>query len=166
MLLFTYPASFVRQRFKCEMVSSFFYLIGGEWEQKSVLRVAWKSMMAVRAKGSVFFDVPLHLQSRNCGYGPRCALSSFALFTRGISRNDACVRLPNINWFSWSKRLSVLLRVGQCSIENEHESCYAAEKCRGQFHRVRFFQSACISSLPERIWGSITARNFISGEHA
>jgi hypothetical protein len=29
------------------------------------------------------------------------------------------------------------------------------------FDQIRFFQSACDSALPERIWGSITARNLI-----
>jgi len=29
------------------------------------------------------------------------------------------------------------------------------------FDQIRFFQSACISALSERIWGSITARNLI-----
>ena len=60
MLLFTYPREF-RQRFKCEMVSTFSDLICGEWEQKSVLGVArvWWS-----ALGEVFsVAVPLQLQN-------------------------------------------------------------------------------------------------------
>src|SRR5260370_38391297 len=44
MLLFTYPREF-RQRFKCEMVSTFSDLICGEWEQNGLPGVArvWRS---------------------------------------------------------------------------------------------------------------------------
>jgi hypothetical protein len=39
---------------------------------------------------------------------------------------------------------------------------YSARKNAGRnFDQIRFFQSACISALPERICGSITARNLI-----
>ena len=77
MLLFTYPREF-RQRFKCEMVSTFSDLICGEWEQKSVLGVArvWRS-----ALGEVFsVAVPLHLQSLNVIPISLALLSSLALF--------------------------------------------------------------------------------------
>ena len=77
MLLFTYPREF-RQRFKCEMVSTFSDLICGEWEQKSVLGVArvWRS-----ALGEVFsVAVPLHLQSPIVVATSLALLSSFALF--------------------------------------------------------------------------------------
>jgi hypothetical protein len=77
MLLFTYPHEF-RQRFKCEMVSTFSDLICGEWEQKSVLGVArvWRS-----ALGEVCsVAVPLHLQSPIVVTTSLALLSSFALF--------------------------------------------------------------------------------------
>ena len=77
MLLFTYPREF-RQRFKCEMVSTFSDLICGEWEQKSVLGVArvWRS-----AIGEVFsVAVPLHLQSPVVITISLALLSSLALF--------------------------------------------------------------------------------------
>jgi len=77
MLLFTYPREF-RQRFKCEMVSTFSDLICGEWEQKSVLGVArvWRS-----ALGEVLsVAVPLHLQSPIVVTTSLALLSSFALF--------------------------------------------------------------------------------------
>ena len=77
MLLFTYPREF-RQRFKCEMVSTFSDLICGEWEQKSVLGVArvWRS-----ALGEVFsVAVPLHLQSPVVITISLALLSSLALF--------------------------------------------------------------------------------------
>src|SRR5260370_9238168 len=81
MLLFTYPREF-RQRFKCEMVSTFSDLICGEWEQKSVLGVArvWRS-----ALGGVFsVAVPLHLQSPIFVTTSPALLSSFALFLSGF----------------------------------------------------------------------------------
>ena len=77
MLLFTYPREF-RQRFKCEMVTTFSDLICGEWEQKSVLGVArvWRY-----ALGEVFsVAVPLHLQSPIEVTTSLALLSSFALF--------------------------------------------------------------------------------------
>jgi hypothetical protein len=48
MLLFTYPREF-RQRFNCEMVSTFSDLICGEWEQNGVLGIArvWRSALGV-----------------------------------------------------------------------------------------------------------------------
>ncbi len=76
-LLFTYPREF-RQRFKCEMVSTFSDLICGEWEQKGVLGVArvWRS-----ALGEVFsVAVPLHLQSPIVVTTSLALLSSVALF--------------------------------------------------------------------------------------
>ena len=76
-LLFTYPREF-RQRFKCEMVSTFSDLICGEWKQKGVLGVArvWRS-----ALGEVFsVAVPLHLQSPIVVTTSLALLSSFALF--------------------------------------------------------------------------------------
>src|SRR5260370_23433095 len=87
-LLFTYPREF-RQRFKCEMVSTFSDLICGEWEQKGVLGVArvWRS-----ALGEVFFvAVPLHLQS-NFGYHLPGAPFVGCLFPRGIFRQCAICR--------------------------------------------------------------------------
>ena len=77
MLLFTYPREF-RQRFKCEMVSTFSDLICGEWEQKSVLGVArvWRS--ALKEVFSV--AVPLHLQSPIVVTTSLALFSSFALF--------------------------------------------------------------------------------------
>jgi hypothetical protein len=77
MLLFTYPREF-RQRFKCEMVSTFSDLISGEWEQKGVLGIArvWRS-----ALGEVFcVAVPLHLQSPIVVTISLALLSSLALF--------------------------------------------------------------------------------------
>jgi hypothetical protein len=76
-LLFTYPREF-RQRFKCEMVSTFSDLIRAEWEQKSVLGVArvWRSALV-----EVFsVAVPLHLQSPIVVTTSLALLSSFALF--------------------------------------------------------------------------------------
>src|SRR5256885_11098637 len=81
MLLFTYPREF-RQRFKCEMVSTFSDLICGEWEQKSVLGVArvWRS-----ALGEGFsVAVPLHLQSPIVVTTSLALLSSFAFFFPGF----------------------------------------------------------------------------------
>jgi hypothetical protein len=77
MLLFTYPREF-RQRFKCEMVSTFSDLICGEWEQKSVLGVArvWRSALG----GSVFCRCATSPTKPNCGYDLAGAASSFALF--------------------------------------------------------------------------------------
>jgi len=77
MLLFTYPREF-RQRFKCEMVSTFSDLICGEWEQNGLPGVArvWRS-----ALGEVFsVAVPLHLQSPIVVTTSLALLSSFALF--------------------------------------------------------------------------------------
>src|ERR1700730_18455879 len=75
--LFTYLRKF-RQRFKCEMVSTFSDLICGEWEQKGVLGVArvWRS-----ALGEVFsVAVPLHLQSPIVVTTSLGLLSSLAFF--------------------------------------------------------------------------------------
>jgi len=77
LLLFTYPRGF-RQRFQCEMVSTFSELISGEWEQKGVLGVArvWRS-----ALGEVFcVALPLLLQSPMVIATSLAVLSSCALF--------------------------------------------------------------------------------------
>jgi hypothetical protein len=77
MLLFTYPREF-RQRFKCEMVSTFSDLICGEWEHNGLPGVArvWRS-----ALGEVFsVAVPLLLQSSVVVTTSLALLSSFALF--------------------------------------------------------------------------------------
>ena len=77
LLLFTYPRGF-RQRFRCEMVSTFSELICGEWEQKGVLGVVrvWRS-----ALGEVFsVAVPLHLESPIVVTASLALLSSFTLF--------------------------------------------------------------------------------------
>src|SRR5260370_42133669 len=44
---------------------------------------------------------------------------------------------------------------------NMNLSYSAIKNAGGNFDQIRFFQSACISALPERIWGSITARHLI-----
>src|SRR5260370_10668919 len=76
MLLFTYPREF-RQRFKCEMVSTFSDLICGEWEQKGVLGVARVWRCALGEGFSV--AVPLHPQSPILGWPSLAVLLSFAL---------------------------------------------------------------------------------------
>ena len=78
MLLFAYPRQF-RARFKSEMVSTFFDLICGEWEQKGLPGLArvWRS-----AVGEVFsVAVPLHLQSPVVITISLALLSSLSLFT-------------------------------------------------------------------------------------
>src|SRR5438477_11641529 len=77
MLLFTYPREF-RQRFKCELVSTFSDLICGEWEQKSVLGVArvWRSAL----KEVFCVAVPLQLQTLIVVRTSLALVSSFALF--------------------------------------------------------------------------------------
>jgi hypothetical protein len=77
LLLFTYPRGF-RQRFKCEMVSTFSELISGEWDEKGVLGVArvWRS-----ALGEVFsVALPLQLESPIVVTTSLAVLSSLALF--------------------------------------------------------------------------------------
>src|SRR6266403_6306165 len=77
MLLFTYPREF-RQRFKCEMVSTFSDLICDEWEHNGPLGVArvWRSVL-----GEVFSAaVPLQLQSPIVVTTSLALVSSFALF--------------------------------------------------------------------------------------
>jgi hypothetical protein len=83
MLLFTYPRE-VRQRFKCEMVSTFSDLISGEWDQKGVLGIArvWRSALE-----EVFcVAVPLHLQSPMVVTISLAFLSSLALFMTFFTR--------------------------------------------------------------------------------
>src|SRR5258708_18274800 len=77
MLLFTYPREF-RERFKCEMVSTFSDLICGEWEQKSVLGVARVWRFPLGEGFSV--AVPLHPQNPICGLTSLGLLFSFAFF--------------------------------------------------------------------------------------
>ena len=76
-LLFMYPREF-RQRFECEMVSTFSDLISYEWEQKGVLGVArvWRSALEEVFSAAV----PLHLQSPMVVTISLALLSSLALF--------------------------------------------------------------------------------------
>src|SRR5260370_31331892 len=85
MLLFTYPREF-RQRFKCEMVSTFSDLICGEWEQKSVLGVArvWRGALG----GGVFFPVPLLPQNPIFVLHSLWLVFSFSLFFSGFCSNN------------------------------------------------------------------------------
>src|SRR5882724_4610951 len=102
MLLFAYPSDF-RLRFGSEMVTTFSDLrrVGTQRSAGS------RSSVAVRTRGSVFCRCATSPTKPNCGYDLAGAAFVACFVHRGISRNDACVRRQIVNWFSWSKRLSV-----------------------------------------------------------